>query len=345
MKINFASEPVSFRLYTGQMALKGTRKLCVWLQPFPLSFFPGLQMSRPTLSRCSGSAAFEHSARCFTGCFEFQVLRSILFGMWAVVSAPSVGLGRGSWEATVAAWGLWAGTWISSWTLCGNRKCQAQKTVTGDPCSLRRWPNLCFLNCTLPCTSDLRFCFGLAIPRCSSFLLLVQAPSKRNIFRVQVKDNAWTRAPNATVAYNNVSLSYIPTNPLMLVAVTLGLSNSHAAFVLGFKRCGVKRIMKPSCHISKVNGCWYVKIKSNGWKKQKRLSLICNAPALMAWNAGALCVVLNRLSTYRHRNVALNYPLPLYELCLYCWRDTLMHKKELLSKTSIFSLLKKKKIK
>lgn len=67
------------------------------------------------------------------------------------------------------------------------------------------------------------------------FLLLVQVPSKRNIFRVQVKDNAWTLALSATIADKNVSLSYIPTNPLMLFTVTLGLSKNHTAFVLGFK--------------------------------------------------------------------------------------------------------------
>lgn len=83
-------------------------------------------------------------------------------------------------------------------------------------------------------------------------LLLVQIPSKRNIFRVQVKDNAWTLAPSATIAYKNASLSDIPTNLLMLFTVTLGLSKkTHTAFVLWFKLCSVKRIMKPSCHVSK----------------------------------------------------------------------------------------------
>ena len=178
MKINFASESSSFGPYAWKATLKGTRKLCVWLRPFPLFFFPGLQISHLTPSRCSGNAAFKYSGMCFTDCFEFQVLRSILFGTWAVAFAPSVGLASGSWEAATAAWGLWADTWISSWTLCGSKKCRTQKTTTGDPCSPRWWPNLCSLNCALPCTSDLQFCFCLASPRCSSFCSLCKVLQK-----------------------------------------------------------------------------------------------------------------------------------------------------------------------
>lgn len=149
MKIIFASECSFFRFNIWQVTLTGTRKLCL-TAAFPLGFSPGLLINCLTPLRCSGSAAFTYSSRCFTQCFEFQVPRLILFGMWVVAFAPSVGLGRGSWEAAVAAWGPWTGTWISSWTPCGNKKCWMQRTVTGDVCVLRWWPNFCSLNCPSP---------------------------------------------------------------------------------------------------------------------------------------------------------------------------------------------------
>jgi len=58
----------------------------------------------------------------------------------------------------------------------------------------------------------------------------VQGPSKRNIFRAQVKDNAWTLEPSATIAYKNAAAaSSIPTSPLLLFTVALGLSKTHTA--------------------------------------------------------------------------------------------------------------------
>lgn len=217
MKINFASESSSFGLYTWKVTLKGTSKLCVWLWPFPF-FFSWATSKLSNILKVFRKHCLQVQWYILTDCFEFQVLRSTLFGMWAVVFAPSVALGRGSWEATMAAWGLWADTWISSWMLCGSKNYWTQRTMTGDFCSPRWQSNLCSLNCALPCTSDLQFCFCLAIPRCSSFLLLVQVPSKRNMFRVQVKDNAWTPALSATTAFKNVSSLCIPINLLILFA-------------------------------------------------------------------------------------------------------------------------------
>lgn len=217
MKINFASESSSFGLCTWKVTLKGTSKLCVWLWPFPF-FFSWATSKLSNILKVFRKRCLQVQWYILTDCFEFQVLRSTLFGMWAVVFAPSVALGRGSWEAAMAAWGLWADTWISSWMLCGSKNYWTQRTMTGDFCSPRWRSNLCSLNCALPCTSDLQFCFCLAIPRCSSFLLLVQVPSKRNMFRVQVKDNAWTPALSATTAHKTVSSLCIPINLLILFA-------------------------------------------------------------------------------------------------------------------------------
>lgn len=242
MKINFASESSSFALYTWKVTLKGTSKLCVWLWPFPF-FFSWATSKLSNILKVFRKHCLQVQWYILTDCFEFQVLRSTLFGMWAVVFAPSVALGRGSWEATMAAWGLWADTWISSWMLCGSKNYWTQRTMTGDFCSPRWQSNLCSLNCALLCTSDLQFCFCLAIPRCSSFLLLVQVPSKRNMCRWKTMHGHqhWVAPLLIKLFLHCASLSI--SWSCLLLGSLLGLSKTHTAFGLGFKLCSVKCII------------------------------------------------------------------------------------------------------
>lgn len=43
----------------------------------------------------------------------------------------------------------------------------------------------------------------------------------------------------------------------------------------------------------KVIGYWYVKIKSNGWMKEKRLSLLFNVPAFNSMKSVAFVQIVN----------------------------------------------------
>lgn len=248
-KINFANESSSFGFYTWKVTLKGTSKLCVCLWPFPSFFFSWAPSKLSNILKMVEKHCLQVQCYILTECFEFQVLRLTLFGMWAVAFAPSVALGRGSWEAAVAAWGLWADTWISSWMLCGSKNHWTQRTVTGDLCSPRWQPNLCSMNCVLPCTSDLQFCFCLVITPYSSFCFLCKYLQKETCSGCRWKT---MHGHQHWVPPLLIKMFLHCASPAISRSCSLlGLSKTHTAFGLGFKLCSVKCIMKPSCHISK----------------------------------------------------------------------------------------------
>lgn len=152
---------------------------CVWLWPF--LFFSSWAPSKLTSSRCSGNSA----SNC-SGTSSLNALNSRSWDRPFLVCRPWCSPHRSLWEeaAEKQPWqpeacertpGFHLECFVGA-KIIGHR---GQWLVISVP--QRWWPNICALNCALPCTSELQFCFCLAIPHSSSFCSLCNYLKKKHV--------------------------------------------------------------------------------------------------------------------------------------------------------------------